>query len=156
MCTEYCTRFLLLSQSPPWCFQILFIGIKKGIINRQGGYVTMEIIIALIVVVVFGAMFYFNRSSKTLDINSDGKVDLADAKAALDNTVSGVKKAADADGDGKVTASDVKVVAKKAKAAASKTVAKAKATAKTATKAKPKTAKVAAAKPKTTRKKKEV
>jgi thiol:disulfide interchange protein len=118
----------------------------------------MEIIIALIVVVVFGAMFYFNRSSNSLDVNSDGKVDLADAKTALVNTVSGVKKAADADGDGKVTVKDAKAAAKKVKESAAKTVAKAKTkvATKTAAKAKPKTAKVATAKPKTTRKKKEV
>ena len=117
----------------------------------------MEIIIALIVVVVFGAMLYFNRSGKGLDVNSDGKIDIADAKSALSNTVSGVKKAADVDGDGKVTAKDVKVAAKKVKSTAAKTVSKAKTTAKTAAaKVKAKTTKVAAAKPKTTRKKKEV
>jgi preprotein translocase subunit SecF len=75
----------------------------------------MEIIIALIAVVLVGAIVYFNRSSKGLDVNNDGKVDLADAKAAVDNTVAGVTAAADVNNDGKVDAKDAEVVVEKAK-----------------------------------------
>ena len=74
----------------------------------------MEILIALVAVVVVGALVYFNRSTKSLDINNDGKVDLADAKAAVDNAVAGVTAVADVNKDGKVDAEDVKEVAKKA------------------------------------------
>ena len=74
----------------------------------------MEIIIALVVVVVVGALIYFNRTAKSLDINQDGKVDLADAKAAVQNTVDGVKATADVNKDGVVDAKDAAVVAKSA------------------------------------------
>lgn len=60
-----------------------------------------------------------------LDVNHDGKVDLADVKEAVKKTRTRIKKAADADGDGKVTVKDAKVVAKKAKEKATATVAKA-------------------------------
>jgi hypothetical protein len=93
----------------------------------------MEIIIALIVVVVVGSLIYFNRSAKSLDINDDGKVDLADAKAAVDNTVAGVTAAADVNKDGKVDVKDVKEAVTKTKAAAKKAVTKTKAAAKKAT-----------------------
>ena len=93
----------------------------------------MEIIIALVVIVVVGALVYFNRSAKSLDINNDGKVDLADAKAAVDNTVAGVTAAADVNNDGKVDAADVKEVAKKATTGAKKAATKAKTAVKKAT-----------------------
>jgi hypothetical protein len=94
----------------------------------------MDILIFLALIVAIGALIYFNRSSKGLDVNNDGKVDLADAALAAKNTVAGVKRLADADGDGKVTAKDARVVATKAKAAAKKTAAKAKTAVKAATK----------------------
>ena len=93
----------------------------------------MEIIIALVVIVVVGALVYFNRSAKSLDINNDGKVDLADAKAAVDNAVSGVTAAADVNKDGKVDAEDDKVVVEKAKTEVKKAATKIKAAAKKAT-----------------------
>ena len=86
----------------------------------------MEILIAIAAVVVIGALVYFNRGSKGLDVNNDGKVDAADAKAAVKNAVEGVKATADVNKDGKVNAADVKVVAEKAKTQAKKTVSKAK------------------------------
>jgi hypothetical protein len=86
----------------------------------------MEIIIALVAIVVVGALAYFNRSAKSLDINNDGKVDLADAKAAVDNATTGVTAAADVNKDGKVDAADVKEVAKKATTGAKKAATKAK------------------------------
>ena len=75
----------------------------------------MELLIIIAVAVVIGAVIYFNRASKSFDINNDGKVDLADAKAAVDNAVTGVTAAADVNKDGKVDAEDAKVVVEKAK-----------------------------------------
>ncbi len=92
----------------------------------------MEIVLLAIAVVVIGAFIYYNRSSKSFDVNNDGKVDSADVKAAVQNVVEGVKITADANKDGKVDAADVKVVTEKAKAVAKKTTAKAKETVKKA------------------------
>lgn len=93
----------------------------------------MEIIIAIAVVLI-ALVIFFNRSSGA-DVNKDGKVDIADAKAAIDNTVAGLKETVDVNKDGKVDAADVKVAAKKATAGvkraagqAKKVVAKPKAT----------------------------
>jgi preprotein translocase subunit SecF len=91
----------------------------------------MEIIIALVAIVVIGAIWYSNRSTGA-DVNGDGKVDLADAKAAVEKTVEAVVQVADANKDGKVDAADVKVVATKAKTAVKKTATKAKAAVKKA------------------------
>ena len=55
------------------------------------------------------------EAKKVLDVNNDGKVDLADAKAVVKKTSSRVKKAADLDGDGRVTVKDVKVAATRAR-----------------------------------------
>jgi flagella basal body P-ring formation protein FlgA len=86
----------------------------------------MEMLLAIAVVVVIGALVYFNRSSKTLDINNDGKIDADDVKAAVQNVVEGVKATADVNKDGKVDAADVKVVTEKAKTQVKKAVSKAK------------------------------
>ena len=83
----------------------------------------MEIIIALVAIVVIGAIWYTNRSTGA-DVNGDGKVDLADAKAAVEKTVEAVTQVADANKDGKVDAADVKVAATKVKAAVKKTATK--------------------------------
>ena len=93
----------------------------------------MEIIIALVTIVVVVALVYFNRSAKSPDINDDGKVDLADAKAAVDNTVTGLAAVADVNRDGVVDAADVKAVVEKAKTEVKKTAAKARSAAKKAT-----------------------
>jgi len=98
----------------------------------------MEILLAIAVVVVIGALVYFNRSSKGLDVNNDGKVDSADVKAAVQNVVCGVKETADVNKDGKVDAADVKQVATKAKAGAKKAATKAKETVKKSAGRKPK------------------
>jgi hypothetical protein len=107
----------------------------------------MEIVLIGLVILAGAALIYFNRS-KGLDVNSDGKVDVKDASAAVTNTVEGVKAAADVNNDGKVSTADVAVAAetvvKKTRAAVKKTVAKPKAAAATAAKKpgrKPKTAK---------------
>jgi len=93
----------------------------------------MEILLAIAAVVVVGALFYFNRSAKSLDINNDGKVDAADAKAAVQNTVEGVKATADVNKDGKVDIKDAKQVKEKAVAGVVKNASKAKAAVKKAT-----------------------
>jgi len=85
----------------------------------------MEILI-IAAVVVIGALIYFNRSSKSFDINKDGKLDSSDVKVAVQNAVEGVKATADVNKDGKVDSADVKIVATKAKAGAKKATAKAK------------------------------
>ena len=54
----------------------------------------MELILVLVVVVAVGALIYFNRSARSLDINQDGKVDTADAVAAVVNATEGVKQTA--------------------------------------------------------------
>lgn len=90
----------------------------------------MEIIIALLVLVGLGAIWYYNRNTG-FDKNSDGKVDLSDVKPVLEETVKSVavdvKKAADVNKDGKVDVADAKVVAKKAASGAKKAAGKAKA-----------------------------
>jgi hypothetical protein len=93
----------------------------------------MEIIIALVTIVVVAALVYFNKSAKSLDINNDGKVDLADAKAAVDNTVTGVANVVDVNRDGKVDAADAKVIVEKAKTEVKKAVTKARSAAKKTT-----------------------
>jgi hypothetical protein len=93
----------------------------------------MEIIIALVAVIVVGALVYFNRSAKSLDINNDGKVDLADAKTAVDNAVTGVTAAADVNKDGVVDAADAKVVVEKATTEVKKAATKARSAAKKTT-----------------------
>ena len=87
----------------------------------------------LILVVIAGALaavWYFNRNTKDFDANNDGQVNFDDAKKAVENTVAGVKAAADVNKDGKVDGADAKAVATKAK----KTVKKATTKAKTAVK----------------------
>ena len=54
----------------------------------------MELILVLVVVIAVGALIYFNRSARSLDINQDGKVDTADAVAAVVNATEGVKQTA--------------------------------------------------------------
>ncbi len=88
----------------------------------------MEIVLIAVVAVAFGAFIYYNRSSKSFDVNNDGKVDAADAKAAVQNVVEGVKATADVNQDGKVDSADVAVVTEKVKTGAKKAAVKAKET----------------------------
>ena len=53
---------------------------------------SVELFFGLIIVVMIVAIIFFNRTTKGLDVNQDGKVDVEDAKAAVQNTVEGVKK----------------------------------------------------------------
>ena len=92
----------------------------------------MEIVLVAVVAVAIGAFIYYNRNTKGFDVNNDGKVDAADAKAAVQNVVEGVKAEADVNKDGKVDSADVAVVKEKAKAGAKKAATKAKETVKKA------------------------
>jgi hypothetical protein len=92
----------------------------------------MEILLVIAVGVVIVALVYFNRSSKNFDVNADGKVDVADAKAAVQNTVEGVKAAADVNKDGVVDVKDAEVVVEAAKTEVKKAATKAKETVKKA------------------------
>jgi cystathionine beta-lyase family protein involved in aluminum resistance len=94
----------------------------------------MEILLAIVVVAVVGALIYFNRKNKSFDINNDGKIDAADIKAAVQNAVTGVQASADVNKDGKVDAADVKVVAETVKTQVKKAVVKAAAKPKAAVK----------------------
>lgn len=100
----------------------------------------MEIILGLLIILV-GLFWYYNRNTKSLDVNKDGKVDSSDAQKAVENVVSGVKTSLDTNKDGKVDVADVAVVAEKAKTVAKKTATKAKTTAKKATTRKPRATK---------------
>lgn len=51
---------------------------------------TIEVIIGIVVVLL--VVIYFANKDKGLDVNQDGKVDLADAKAAVENTVVAVEE----------------------------------------------------------------
>jgi hypothetical protein len=93
----------------------------------------MEILLAIVVIVVIGALIYFNRNNKGLDVNKDGKIDSADVKAAVQNVVCGVKETADVNKDGKVDAADAAVVVEKAKTEVKKAATKAKTAAKKVT-----------------------
>jgi hypothetical protein len=53
----------------------------------------MEIVFGVIIAVIVIALIYFNRESKGLDINKDGKVDIQDAQEAVKNVKTGVEKA---------------------------------------------------------------
>ena len=53
----------------------------------------MEILIVLVIIVAAMAV-YVNRRSKIFDLNNDGKVDQADAKVAVEQVKTTVKKTA--------------------------------------------------------------
>ena len=90
----------------------------------------MEIVLIALVIVVVGAFWYYNRNTKSLDVNQDGKVDTADVKAAVQNVVCGVQETADVNKDGKVDVADAVAVKEKAKAGVKKAATKAKETVK--------------------------
>jgi len=89
----------------------------------------MELLLVVAISVVVGALIYFNRSSRGLDANQDGKIDATDASTFIDNTVGGVKRVLDVNQDGRVDAEDAKAAVK----AVAKTAKKAAVKAKTAT-----------------------
>ena len=73
----------------------------------------MELVLVLVVVVAVVALIYFNRSAKNLDINNDGKVDVADAVTAVENAAEGVKQTVKKAAVKAKTASTRKTAAKK-------------------------------------------
>ena len=95
----------------------------------------MDAFVLVLVVIGVGlvAIWYFNRGTKDFDTNKDGAVNFGDAKTAVDNTVAGLKAAADVNKDGKVNVADAKEVATKAKKSVKKAAGKAKTAAKKAT-----------------------
>lgn len=95
----------------------------------------MEIIIIAIVVIAGAAIWYVNRD-KGLDVNNDGKVDVKDVQAAVENTVAVIKE-------------EVKEEVAEAKVAVKKTAAKAKAATKKAAPKKASTGARRGRKPKT-------
>ena len=56
----------------------------------------MEIVLALIALVAAGAIIYANREARSLDVNKDGKVDIADAKEVVKKTKAVAKKTTEA------------------------------------------------------------
>ena len=54
----------------------------------------MELVVFVVLVVAAGALIYYNRSARSLDINQDGKVDAADAVQAVVNAAEGAKQTA--------------------------------------------------------------
>jgi len=64
------------------------------------------------------------KEQNILDVNHDGKVDLADVKEVVKKTRTRAKKALDQDGDGKITTKDVKIAASKAKSKSQEIAAK--------------------------------
>ena len=74
------------------------------------------IVVTLAVVYLFWQAIIKEAGSgvvEKIDVNKDGKTDIKDAKAALDQVVVKVVSIADVNKDGKVNLDDVKVVAKK-------------------------------------------
>jgi len=51
----------------------------------------METIVIIVALVIIVGLVYYNRSSKSLDINKDGRVTKEDAKVAVKTAVAGVK-----------------------------------------------------------------
>lgn len=90
------------------------------------------VLVLVVIAVGLGALWYFNRGTKDFDTNKDGAVNFDDAKKAVENTVAGVKAAADVNKDGNVNVADAKEVVAKAKKTVKKAATKAKATAKKA------------------------
>ena len=80
----------------------------------------------LLALVVVGAFIWYVNRDEKIDSNDDGKVDVSEAKAAVEKAVSVAKAAADLNKDGKVNVADVKEAGKKAKAGAKKAAAKVK------------------------------
>jgi hypothetical protein len=85
---------------------------------------SLTVILVAVAVIALGAIVYYNRKSKSFDVNQDGKIDVKDAVEAAQRAAAGakvdVKAALDVNKDGKLDAADATVVANKAKKAAGK------------------------------------
>jgi len=84
---------------------------------------SIELLIGILVVVAIALIYAVNKD-KGVDVNNDGKVDLEDAKAAIENTVEAVKE------EVTETVEEVKEVVAEKKAKVKKAVTKAKKTTK--------------------------
>lgn len=51
----------------------------------------MQTVIIVLVLVFIGGVIYYNRRSKSLDINKDGKVTAKDVKVAVEKAATGAK-----------------------------------------------------------------
>jgi len=80
----------------------------------------------LLALVAVGAFIWYVNRDEKLDSNDDGKVDVAEAKVAVEKAVAEAKSLADVNKDGKVDVADVKAAGKKVKAGAKKAAAKVK------------------------------
>ena len=80
----------------------------------------------LLALVAVGAFIWWVNRDTKLDSNDDGKVDVSEAKVAVEKAVAEAKTLADVNKDGKVDVADVKEAGKKAKAAGKKAAAKVK------------------------------
>ena len=80
----------------------------------------------LLALVAVGAFIWWVNRDEKLDSNDDGKVDLQEAKVAVEKAVAEAKSLADVNKDGKVNVADVKEAGKKAKAGAKKAAGKVK------------------------------
>ena len=80
----------------------------------------------LLALVAVGAFIWWVNRDEKLDSNDDGKVDVAEAKVAVEKAVAEAKSLADVNKDGKVDVADVKAAGKKVKAGAKKAAAKVK------------------------------
>ena len=90
----------------------------------------------LLGLVVVGAFIWYVNRDEKIDSNDDGKVDVSEAKVAVEKAVAEAKNLADVNKDGKVNVADVKEAGKKVKAGAKKAAGKAKAAVKKAKKPK--------------------
>ncbi len=117
---------------------ILFVHyLAINIIIIQGDIMEIVIIAAIVIGVVGWWIWKEGKHeeaghpleslTKKLDVNKDGKVDLADAKAVVVEVKETVAVAADVNKDGKVDVEDAKVVVKEVKAKTKQAATKAKA-----------------------------
>ena len=90
----------------------------------------------LLGLVVVGAFIWYVNRDEKIDSNDDGKVDVSEAKVAVEKAVAEAKNLADVNKDGKVNVADVKEAGNKVKAGAKKAAGKAKAAVKKAKKPK--------------------
>lgn len=93
-------------------------------------FMIIESIIGLLVIAI--VVYLFWQTSKTdpntlVDVNKDGKVNIEDAKAALNQVVEKVIDVVDVNNDGKVSAADAEVVVEAVKKKVKEKVAKPKA-----------------------------
>ena len=80
----------------------------------------------LVLGLAVGAFIWYVMRDEKIDSNNDGKVDVAEAKVAVEKAVAEAKSVADVNKDGKVDVADAVEAGKKVKAGAKKAATKAK------------------------------